>query len=331
MHRVLNPKGSIYFQLHHDLVGKLNAFLLGVSTMIIAPSKVRDEYLTYIKLERNYSSYTSAEYATDLDEFLSFLKIEGIEDLNEVTYPDARLYVTNLYDKELARTTISRKISCIRSFFKFANSRYDVNDNAFRSLHHPKKQEKLPAFFYEKEMELLFASCEGMDPKSLRDKAILEMLYATGVRVSELTSIQTIDIDQYLGIVLVMGKGRKERYIPFGSFAGEAISAYMEMSRPKLMKNKNHDYLFVNLRGDPLTARGVQHILTSVMERASLHSKIYPHMIRHTFATHLLANGADMRSVQELLGHTHLSSTQVYTHITKEHLRKTYMNTHPRA
>lgn len=302
-----------------------------MNDVTVAPSAVRDEYIMYIQLERNYSSYTAAEYATDLDEFLSFLEIEGIEDLNEVTYTEARLYVTTLYDNDLARTTISRKISSIRSFFKFANSRYDINDDAFGSLHHPKKQEKLPAFFYEKEMELLFAACAGEDPKSLRDAAILEMLYATGIRVSELTSIQIDDVDHYLGIVLVMGKGRKERYIPFGSYAGEALSAYMEMSRPKLMKTQEHDVLFVNLRGNPLTERGVRHVLTSIMERASLHSKIYPHMIRHTFATHLLANGADMRSVQELLGHSHLSSTQVYTHITKEHLRKTYMNTHPRA
>lgn len=302
-----------------------------MNNVTVQPSIIRDEYITYIQLERNYSSYTVEEYATDINEFLSFLEIEGIEDLDEVTYAEARLYVTTLYDNDLARTTISRKISSVRSFFKFANTRYDINDNSFRSLHHPKKQEKLPAFFYEEEMELLFAACEGTDQKSLRDYAILEMLYATGIRVSELTSIRTSDIDYYLGIVLVMGKGRKERYIPFGSFAGEALSTYMEKSRPKLMKHQDHDILFVNLRGNPLTERGVRHILTSVMERASLHSKIYPHMIRHTFATHLLANGADMRSVQELLGHSHLSSTQVYTHITKEHLRKTYMNTHPRA
>ena len=194
-----------------------------------------------------------------------------------------------------------------------------------------KNKSDFPAFFYEEEMELLFAACEGEDYKSLRDYAILEMLYATGIRVSELTSIRTSDIDNHLDIVMVMGKGRKERYVPFGSFAKRALVAYMQKSRPQLMKQKSHDKLFVNMRGDPLTDRGVRHILNSMMERASLHSKIYPHMIRHSFATHLLSNGADMRTVQELLGHTHLSSTQVYTHVTKEHLRNTYMNTHPRA
>ncbi len=299
--------------------------------MTVQPSIVRDEYISYVRLEKNYSFYTVLEYEKDVDAFLSFLEVEGITNLDDVTYPEARLYATELYDKGLSRASISRKVSSIRSFFKFANARYEINDSAFRSLHHPKKEERLPAFFYEEEMELLFASCDGQDKKSLRDYALLELLYATGIRVSELTSIKMQDIDDQLGIVLVMGKGRKERYVPFGSFAKSALDAYREKSRLELMKQKEHDLLFVNLRGDPLTDRGVRHILSMMMERASLHSKIYPHMIRHSFATHLLAGGADMRTVQELLGHSHLSSTQVYTHITKEHLRKTYMNTHPRA
>ena len=298
---------------------------------MIQPSIVRDEYITYVRLERNFSPLTVSEYEKDVDGFLLFLVAEGIGDLNDVTYPEARLYVTGLYDIGLSRATISRKISSVRSFFKFANSRYDINDNAFRSLHHPKKEKRLPAFFYEKEIELLFTSCEGVDHKSIRDRAILEMLYATGIRVSELTSIKMVDIDDHLGIVVVMGKGRKERYVPFGSFAQDALDLYREHCRPQLMKKKEHNLLFVNLRGDPLTDRGVRYVLSAMVERAALHSKIYPHMIRHSFATHLLESGADMRTVQELLGHAHLSSTQVYTHITKEHLRKTYMNTHPRA
>ncbi|KXH79970.1 tyrosine recombinase XerC [Sporosarcina sp. HYO08] len=293
-------------------------------------STIRDEYLSYIRLEKNFSSYTVSEYEKDIDEFLLFLKAEGINNLNEVTYPTARLYVTRLYDRDLSRSTISRKISSIRSFFKFANSRFSIGDSAFRSLHHPKQEERLPDFFYKEELEQLFLSI-GTDKKGLRDRAILELLYATGIRVSELTGLKLQDIDDSHGIVLVMGKGRKERYVPYGSFAQEALDAYRSQSRPLLMKGQEHDRLFVNLRGNPLTDRGVRHILNKMIEAASLHTKIYPHMIRHSFATHLLANGADLRSVQELLGHSHLSSTQVYTHITKEHLRKTYMNTHPRA
>ncbi|MFS0574237.1 tyrosine recombinase XerC [Sporosarcina sp. 179-K 3D1 HS] len=299
--------------------------------MTLQPSRIRDEYVSFVRLEKNYSSYTVSEYEKDINEFLEFLKVEGLSSLSDVTYQVARLYVTRLYDKEFSRSTISRKISSVRSFFKFAHARYGISDIAFRSLHHPKKEERLPAFFYEEELELLFKACDGQDKKSLRDRALLELLYATGIRVSELTGIRLKDLDDQLGIVKVMGKGRKERYVPYGEFAQSALSVYLEEGRPVLVKQKKHDVLFVNLRGDPLTDGGVRHILKMLMERASLHSKIYPHMIRHTFATHLLSNGADMRTVQELLGHSHLSSTQVYTHVTKEHLRKTYMNTHPRA
>ncbi|WP_432359355.1 tyrosine recombinase XerC [Sporosarcina sp. UB5] len=297
----------------------------------IDPHTVLDEYVSFIRLEKNYSSRTVSEYCNDIREFFSFLSREGIADLNDVEYAQARLYITTLFDKELARKTISRKISSIRSFYKFGNARFGINDNAFRLLHHPKKEERLPAFFYEEELESLFEACDGEDPKSLRNHALLELLYATGIRVSELTSIELGDVDNSLGIVKVMGKGRKERYVPFGSFAQDALESYMEKSRPILMKQKKHQSLFVNLRGDPITDRGVRHVLNAMMEEAAIHGKIYPHMLRHSFATHLLSNGADMRTVQELLGHSHLSSTQVYTHVTKEHLRKTYMKTHPRA
>ncbi|QTD42335.1 tyrosine recombinase XerC [Sporosarcina sp. Te-1] len=288
-------------------------------------------YISYIRLEKNFSSLTVSEYEKDVNEFLEFMVSEGISDVSDVTYPVARLYATKLYDKGFSRTTISRKISSLRSFYKFANARYGVNDNAFRLLHHPKKEERLPAFFYEEELGELLAACEKEDRKSLRDRALLELLYATGMRVSELVALKIRDVDLSLGIVLVMGKGRKERYIPFGSFALAALEAYLADGRPLLIKSRQHDALFVNMRGEPLTDRGVRHVLNELMKRASLHTKIHPHMIRHSFATHLLANGADMRTVQELLGHSHISSTQVYTHITKEHLRKTYMNTHPRA
>lgn len=293
--------------------------------------ELADEYVSYIRLEKNYSSYTVREYEKDLRDFLAFLQEERIDDLRDVEYPAARLYVTRLYDQSFARTSISRKISAIRSFFKFLNARYGIEDQAFRLLYHPKKEQRLPAFFYEQELEKLFEVTIGEDFRSLRDRALLELLYATGIRVGELVAIDVQDVDYYLGIVKVMGKGRKERFVPFGSFAEEALREYIEHSRCHLMKQKKHNRLFVNLRGDPLTDRGVRYVLNDLMERAALHTKITPHMIRHTFATHLLGAGADLRSVQELLGHSHLSSTQVYTHITNEHLRQTYLQTHPRA
>ena len=180
-------------------------------------------------------------------------------------------------------------------------------------------------------MDKLFEGNKGSDPLSIRNIALLELLYATGIRVSELTSIELLHLDLNFGIVRVMGKGRKERYIPVGDYAIKAVEDYLENSRSTLMKKTSHSTLFVNSRGEPLTARGVRYMLNEMMKKASIHTKIYPHMMRHTFATHLLNNGADLRTVQELLGHSQLSSTQVYTHVTKEHLRKTYMNAHPRA
>lgn len=299
--------------------------------MRISQHEALQQFITYIQLEKNYSALTSEAYQQDLQEFFSFLKQEQVTTLEEVEYVHARLFVTQLYNEEKARATISRKISSIRSFFRFLNREFQLNDASFQSLYHPKKESRLPRFFYEEELKMLFEANEGETPKEKRELAILELLYATGIRVSELTSIQLKDVDFSLSILRVMGKGRKERYVPFGQFAHEALQLYVTDVRPILMKKQQHDSLFVNMRGEPLTARGVRYILNEMVKKTELTTTIYPHMIRHTFATHLLNQGADLRTVQELLGHASLSSTQVYTHVTKEHLRNTYMNAHPRA
>lgn len=290
-----------------------------------------DQYIRYVQIEKNFSLHTVREYQSDLIDFFSFLESEGIQDITEVDYIHARLYVTKLYDEQKARTSISRKISSIRSFFRFLNREHNVDDAPFRSLYHPKKEERLPSFFYEEELQQLFEKSKGTEPMQVRNMALLELLYATGIRVSECVAVELGDIDFHYSIIRVMGKGRKERIIPFGQYAHDALVLYIEQVRPQLMKNKDHQKVFVNMRGGELTARGVRYILSEMIENASMHTKIYPHMLRHTFATHLLNNGADMRTVQELLGHVNLSSTQIYTHVTKEALRKTYMNSHPRA
>lgn len=284
-----------------------------------------------MQLEKNFSLHTVREYTSDLEEFFAFLHAEGIQKIAEVEYIHARLYVTKLYDEQKARTSISRKISSIRSFFRFLNREQNIDDAPFRSLYHPKKEERLPSFFYEEELKELFEKNEGDEPIQIRNMALLELLYATGMRVSECVSLELTDIDFHYNIVRVMGKGRKERIIPFGQYAHDALIRYIEQVRPTLMKKENHQKVFVNMRGGELTTRGVRYILSEMIDNASMHTKIYPHMLRHTFATHLLNNGADMRTVQELLGHANLSSTQIYTHVTKEALRKTYMNSHPRA
>jgi integrase/recombinase XerC len=299
--------------------------------MDLQSKEALDQFIRYVQLEKNFSLHTVREYQADLMDFYSFLETEDVQNITEVDYIHARLYVTKLYDEQKARTSISRKISSIRSFFRFLNREQNIDDAPFRSLYHPKKEERLPSFFYEEELHQLFEKNKGNEPMQVRNIALLELLYATGIRVSECVAVEIGDIDFHYGIIRVMGKGRKERIIPFGQYAHEALIHYIEQVRPQLMKNKNHQKVFVNMRGGELTARGVRYILSEMIENASMHTKIYPHMLRHTFATHLLNNGADMRTVQELLGHANLSSTQIYTHVTKEALRKTYMNSHPRA
>ncbi|HEY4552282.1 MAG TPA: tyrosine recombinase XerC [Bacillaceae bacterium] len=289
-------------------------------------------FIEYLQIEKNYSNYTIEFYKKDLEDFCLFMNEQSIRSFDEVEYFDARLYVTRLYEKKYARASAARKISCLRSFFRFSLREGMVKENPFFLLSMPKTGIRLPKFFYEEEVEQLFEACSSPDPQSKRNMALIELLYATGIRVSECSSIQLRDIDFDYSTILVKGKGRKERYVPFGSFAADALQEYIRTARPALMEGcEQHSFAFVNARGGPLTARGIRFILTKVIEKASLTGKIHPHMLRHSFATHLLNNGADMRAVQELLGHSHLSSTQVYTHVTKEHLRKTYMNHHPRA
>ena len=257
---------------------------------------------------------------------------QAIKDVRDVQYLDARLFLTKLYEKKLAKKTMAKKISCLRSFYKFLLREKLVEANPFTLVTIPKAEKRLPKFFYENELQLLFQSCETETPLGQRNKALLELLYATGIRVSECCQIRLSEVDFFLGTVLVHGKGQKERYLPFGSLAKQSLELYINSGRKKLISEKNnHDVLFVNHRGGPLTARGVRVILNSLIEESALNGHIHPHMLRHSFATHLLNHGADLRSVQELLGHAFLSSTQVYTHVTNERLRKTYMEHHPRA
>ncbi|MFE8695194.1 tyrosine recombinase XerC [Cytobacillus sp. FJAT-53684] len=290
-------------------------------------------FIEYLQIEKNYSQYTIEHYHHDIREFFMFMSEQTIETLNEVKYFDVRIYLTRLYNEKFARRTVARKISCLRSFFKFLVREGLVAENPFALASIPKAEKKLPEFFYEEEMQALFNACETETLLGQRNKALLELLYATGMRVSECSQIRMKDLDMYLSTVLVHGKGNKQRYIPFGSFAHDALEHYIHNSRKSLMSKRDspNEYLFLNFRGGQLTARGIRLILNKMIEQSALTGKIHPHMLRHTFATHLLGNGADMRTVQELLGHAFLSSTQIYTHVTNEYLRKTYMTHHPRA
>lgn len=298
----------------------------GVSRM----EKWVQDFLYFLQLEKNYSSHTVSNYQQDLQQFQTFLTQEACA-FQAVDYPTARNYVTYLYDQQFSRASIARKITAIRSFYNFLLRKEVVGDSPFHLVYLPKKEERLPSFFYEKELSLLFDSIDASSFKGMRDLALLELLYATGIRVSELTTIELKEIDLSYGILLVHGKGKKERYVPFGEYASQALYQYIEKARPYLLRKKQHQRLFVNMRGDPLTDRGVRHILNEVVKKSALTHPIYPHKIRHSFATHLLNQGADIRIVQELLGHENLSTTQVYTHMTTSRLKQIIDTAHPRA
>ncbi len=290
-------------------------------------------FIEYLQIEKNYSKYTIVNYSKDIEDFFSFMREQAILQLDEITYNDIRLYLTQLHTRKYSRKTISRKISTLRSFYRFLIREEILADNPFKLVSLPKKEQKIPQFLYEEEMKLLFSVSDCQTPLGQRNQALIEVLYGTGIRVSECCEIKISDIDFFIGTILVTGKGGKQRYIPFGSLAQDAIERYISDGRKALLsKTKDdHSYLFVNHRGKALTDRGVRHILNKMIKNVSSILHIHPHMLRHTFATHLLNEGADLRSVQELLGHAHLSSTQVYTHVTKEHLKKIYMSHHPRA
>lgn len=289
-------------------------------------------FIEYLQIEKNYSQYTIEHYQHDIREFFLFMSEQGIDRLDNVEYSDTRIYLTKLFNQQLSRKSVARKISCMRSFYKFLLREKKVEDNPFSLVSIPKLEKRLPDFFYEEELSELFKACETETVLGKRNKALLELLYATGIRVGECSKIQLKDLDLSLSTVLVHGKRRKERYVPFGSFAHDALEDYILNGRKDLLKEKeDHGYLFLNFRGGPLTDRGIREILNKLIEQSALTGKIHPHKLRHSFATHMMSNGADMRTVQELLGHAFLSSTQVYTHVTKEHLRNIYLSHHPRA
>ncbi|MFD9624328.1 tyrosine recombinase XerC [Peribacillus muralis] len=300
---------------------------------MINQKKALSSFIEYLQIEKNSSHYTIENYKRDILEYFLFLNEQGLKDITSVEYFDVRLFLTSLYEKKLSKRTVARKTSCLRSFYKFLLREGDVKDNPFSLVSLPKKEQRLPRFLYEKEMKQLFSSVKKDSPIGKRNNALLELLYATGIRVSECCEIKLQDIDFSLGTVLVHGKGKKDRYVPVGKYAQEAIELYIRTARMEMTPSdaKAHVYLFVNFRGDPLTPRGVRYILNELIKKSAAEGSLHPHMLRHSFATHLLNNGADIRTVQELLGHSKISSTQVYTHVTKDQLKKVYNATHPRA
>ncbi|RWZ60502.1 tyrosine recombinase XerC [Halobacillus fulvus] len=292
----------------------------------------KSKFIEYLQIEKNASPLTVEHYARDVDEFLEFLIRQQVN-LKDCEYSDLRIFLSELHEKGLSRRSISRKVSSLRSFYRFLEREDWINHNPFLNVSLPKGDKLIPEFFYEEELRELFEVSDLSTPTGQRDQALLELLYGTGIRVSECTKIKRADLDFSLSTILIHGKGNKERYTPFGDLASQALSTYIEQGRAELAAKAKHptEALFLNARGGPLTARGIRMILNKMVEKTALTVKIKPHKLRHSFATHLLNAGADLRAVQELLGHEQLSSTQIYTHVTKDRLREVYMNSHPRA
>lgn len=290
--------------------------------------------MAHLQVEKGASPHTLKSYAEDLDGFSDFLRRSGTGDsvrsLRGVDHRILRGYLSELQKGGYARRSIARKLSALRSFFKYLCRENILEKTPMTGVSTPKLEKKLPEFLYLDEVELLLQMPDRSDPLGIRDVAILETLYATGARVSELVGLDLTDVDYSDGDLRVMGKGAKQRWIPVGSMAIAALGEYLDRARPLLARRASAS-LFLNKNGGRLTDRGVRYILSRYVRKAALVRHVSPHTIRHSFATHLLNNGADLRSVQELLGHVNLSTTQIYTHVTKERLKNEYQKAHPRA
>ena len=312
--------------------------------------EVFKRYLDYLQAERNASRYTLRNYRTDLEGtckhgegngFFQFIQLRKIADFKDVDKQLIRDYLGWLSERGIDKSSMARKLSAIRSFYRFLlnegileHSPIPINATGRkgeRSTLSPKQEKRLPVFLTEAEMARLINTPDLQKPEGMRDKAILELLYASGLRISEIwqTNIASLNLESHE--VRVIGKGAKERVVLMGIPAITAITNYLAQARPQLLNKRSNDALFVNYQGRRLSMRGMQKMLKHYAAANGLEKNVHPHVLRHTFATHMLDGGADLRVVQELLGHADLSSTQIYTHVTKQQARKVYLTAHPMA
>lgn len=304
-----------------------------------------DIFLKHLQLERGYSYHTVTSYGTDLKIFAEFLEGRNISSWKDVTRREIEVFVQGL-SSTVSKRTQSRRLSVIRSFFKFLQRERLVSSNPAKNLKFPKLDKVLPRVLSVEELKLLFGiqnkSLEndgGEDAKartlSVRDMAILECLYGTGIRASELTGLKMGDLHLESGYILVRGKGSKERIVPLGEYAIDALKRYLEEARPQLTKRSRsqdsaNSYVFLNNHGEALSRQGLWKIIKELAKKAGIRKRITPHTLRHTFATHMIERGADIRSLQMLLGHSSISSTQIYTHLVLSYLKDIHETYHPR-
>ena len=289
-------------------------------------------YYNYLKNERNYSINTCKAYMADLSEARTFfVENGGFIDWLKLSSRDIEIFIQYLAQKKDKRSTQSRKISTLRSFYRFLNKRNIIPVNPVELISLRGNHKNLPEFLYSDEMVKVLKSISTTTPLVLRNMALLELFYATGMRVSEISNLKLDQIDFELNLILVHGKGNKDRYVAFGEEAKTALNNYLVEARKKLLLHKtDYGYVFLNSNGNRITSRGLEYIIKNIFLNAGISASVHPHMLRHTFATQMLNNGADLRTVQELLGHESISTTQIYTHVTKQHLCDIYHKYFPR-
>ena len=289
-----------------------------------------DKYTDYLRYEKNYSDYTIESYKNDILEYFDYLNRESLK-YNKVEYSDLRFYLMYLKEEKFdSNSSIDRKLSALRGFYNYLASNSIVSNNIFSLISGLKKEKKLPRYFEYNELEELFDVPDIRTSLGQRDRLILEMLYATGLRVGELVNVKISDIDLSRKIILVLGKGNKEREVTYGEYCDEVLRLYLSDGYKKLNKS-NELYLFLNNNGSQITERGVRYVLDQIIKKTSLNKSISPHVLRHSFATHLLNEGCDLLTVQKLLGHESISATQIYTHVSTDRLKEVYYSSFPRA
>lgn len=291
--------------------------------------KYIDKYLEYLKVERKYSDKTILSYKDDLIEYNEFLGNNFTNILN-IDMNIVNNYMKYLYDRKITKSSISRKLSSIRGLYNYLVREDIIKENHFNKIQNPKRELYLPKFLKDEELDKIFSVCNSNNPTEERDTLIIELLYATGVRVSELVNIKIKDINREEKLIKVLGKGNKERMVIYNNHTKKALDTYLKDGYNYFNK-KSSEYLILNKNGNKLSERYIREIINKKVSQASLDIKISPHTLRHTFATDILENGADLMTVKELLGHESLNTTSIYTHITNEQIKKTYNLAHPRA
>jgi len=288
-------------------------------------------FLNYLSVEKGVSSNTIESYKNDLIFYQNYLKEKGIDSFLKVNRQDISDFMLKQKEKNLSASSISRRLSCLKTFYRFLLREKIISSDPTEAMQSPKLWKKVPDTLNIEEIERLIAQPNIRTKIGIRDKAILDMMYATGMRVSEVVNLKLEQLNLEMGFLRCIGKGNKERIIPLGRYACDAIKRYLEMSRGFLLGEKQSEYLFLNRRGYPISRQGLWKIIKKYARMAGIKKPVRPHIIRHSFATHLLERGADLRSVQEMLGHSDISTTQVYTHINKDYLKMIHKKFHPRG